>query len=86
MQKNTERQASTGCRSGNGPCAVPSVIFFEFKHLFMLCGDDVVKAVLRDVDERHVFCAPVEKMRQDQAVDGLMSDNHDVSGPPVEEK
>jgi hypothetical protein len=25
-------------------------------------------------------------MRQDQAVDGLMSDNHDVSGPPVEEK
>ena len=52
----------------------------------MLCGDDVVKTVLRDVDERHVFCAPVMKMRQDQAVDGLMSDNHDVSGPPVEEK
>ena len=58
----SERQASTGCRSGNGPCAVTSVIFFEFKHLFMLCGDDVVKAVLRDVDERHVFCAPVKKM------------------------
>ena len=46
----------------------------------------MIKAVLRDVDERHVLRATVEEVRQDQAVDGLMSDDHDVSRPSVEKK
>lgn len=54
------------------------VVPFKFKKLFVLCGNDVIKTILRNVDVGNVIFPPVQKMGQDHSVDGLMADDHNI--------
>lgn len=69
------------CRSSSveGFLVVP----FEFKKFFVLCGNDVIKTVLRNVNVGNVIFPPVQKMGQDHPVDGLMADDHNIISAPV---
>jgi len=46
----------------------------------------MIEPILRDINIRDIHIAPVEKMRQDQTVDRLVADDHDVVRTPVEKK
>ena len=59
------------------------VVPFEFKKLFVLCGNDVIKTILRNVDVGNVIFPPVQEMRQDHPVDSLMADDHNIICAPV---
>jgi hypothetical protein len=59
------------------------IVPFEFKKLFVLCGNDVIKTILRNVDIGNVIFPPVQKMGQDHSVDGLMADDHNIICAPV---
>ena len=59
------------------------VVSFEFKKFFVLCGNDVIKTILRNVDVGNVIFPPVQEMRQDHPVDGLMADDHNIIRAPV---
>ena len=59
------------------------VVSFEFKKFFVLCGNNVIKTILRNVDIGNVIFPPVQEVRQDHPIDGLMADNHNIIRAPV---
>ena len=59
------------------------VVSFEFKKFFVLCGNDVIKTILRNVDVGNIIFPPVQEVRQDHPVDGLMADDHNIIRAPI---